>query len=162
MNGRAEVSRLQKRLDATLARAPQSTTDVEFQSDFAKYFCVLVSGFFENAIIALVLDFAQKRSAEEVSLFIERQLDNWTNPNCEKILQLLGGFKTAWREEVEKYLADDERKSAVNSLVALRHKIAHGESVGTSLSQVKSYYKIVLDVVNHIADLVDPLVSGKS
>lgn len=160
MNGRAEVSRLQKRLDATLTRAPHPTTDVEFQSDFAKYFCVLVLGFFENAIVALVLDFAQKRSAQEVSLYVERELDYWTNPNCEKIIQLLGGFKPSWREAMDKYLADDKRKSAVNSLVALRHKIAHGESVGTSLHQVKEYYKIVLEVLKYIADLLDPVESN--
>lgn len=44
----------------------------------------------------------------------------------------------------------------MNSLVALRHKIAHGESVGTSLAQVKAYYATVLEVMTFVADLVDP------
>lgn len=154
MNGSHEVSRLQLRLDATLKRAPQSTADIEVQADFAKYFCVLISGFLENAIIALVLDVAQRRSAPEIALFVERQLDYWMNPTCEKIAQLLGNFKQDWRIAAEKYLVD-ERKATVNSLVALRNKIAHGESVGTSLAQVNDYYKTVLDVVNFVADLVD-------
>lgn len=154
MNGRQGVSRLQLRLDATLKRAPHSTTDIEVQADFAKYFCILVSGFLENAIIALVLDVSQRRSAPEVALFVERRLDYWTNPTCEKIFQLLGNFKQDWRIAAEKYLVD-ERKATVNSLVALRNKIAHGESVGTSLAQVKDYYKTVLDVVSFVADLVD-------
>lgn len=154
MNGRQVVSRLRLRLDTTLKRAPQSTTDIEVQADFAKYFCVLISGFLENAIIALVLDVAQRRSAPEIALFVERQLVYWTNPNCEKIAQLLGNFKRDWHIAAEKYLVD-ERKATVNSLVALRHKIAHGESVGTSLAQVKDYYKTVIDVINFVADLVD-------
>ena len=146
------------RLEATLSRAPQPTADIETQADFAKYFCVLVSGFFENALVALILDIAQTRSAPEVALFVERNLDYWTNPNCEKIVQLLGNFSSDWRITVEKYLVD-ERKAAVNSLVALRHKIAHGESVGTSLGQVKAYYANVLDVINFVADLISPPVT---
>jgi len=156
MNGRAQISRLRLRLDATLARAPLATADIEVQSDFAKYFCVLVSGFLENAIIALILDVAQKRSAPEIALFVERQLDHWTNPSCGKIIQLIGNFSPDWRISMEEYLVD-ERKDAVNSLVALRHKIAHGESVGTSLGQVKNYYTTGLEVVNFVADLVDPV-----
>jgi hypothetical protein len=155
MNGRAQIKRLQLRLESTLARAPLPTSDIEVQSDFAKYFCVLVSGFLENALIALVLDVAQKRSAPEIALFVERQLDHWTNPTCGKITHLFGNFSSDWRTAVEEYLVD-ERKDAVNSLVALRHKIAHGESVGTSLAQVKNYYSAALEVINFVADLVDP------
>ena len=50
----------------------------------------------------------------------------------------------------------DERKAAVDSLVDLRNKVAHGEDVGTSLAQVKAYYTIVLTAINFIADLIDP------
>jgi hypothetical protein len=155
MNGRAQISRLRLRLEATLSRSPSSTTDLEVQSDFAKYFCILVSGFLENSLVALMLDVAQKRSAPEIALFVERRLDHWTNPSCEKIIQLIGSFSPDWRLKVEKYLVD-ERKDAVNSLVALRHKIAHGESVGTSLAQVKNYYSTVLEVISFIGNIVDP------
>lgn len=155
MNGRAEVSRLRKRLDATFARVPSSSSDLEVQSDFAKYLCVLVSGFFENAVVALILDYVERRSAPDVAVFVERQLDRWTNPNAEKIGALFGSFNPEWRLLLERYFVD-ERKESINSLVALRHKIAHGESVGTSLSQIKAHYKIIIDVVDYLADLVDP------
>jgi len=155
MNGRAEVSRLRKRLDATFARIPTSSADVETQSDYAKYLCVLVSGFFENAIVALLLDYVERRSAPEITSFVERQLDYWTNPNVEKITNLFGSFSPEWRQLITAYLVD-ERKDSINSLVALRHKIAHGESVGTSLSQVKAHYKTIIEVVEHLANLVDP------
>mgnify|MGYP001251449361 FL=1 len=155
MSGRAEVSRLKKRLDSAFARVPSATADIELQSDFARYLCVLVSGFFENAIVALILDFAQQRSAPQVAVFVERELEHWTNPNTEKICVLLGSFSPDWRKEAETYLVD-ERKESVNSLVALRHKIVHGESVGTSLSQVKAYYQTIINVVDFIADLLEP------
>lgn len=155
MNGRREVARLQSRLESTIARAPASSGDIEVQADFAKYLCVLVSGFLENALIELVLDYAQRRSAPQVAYFVERQLEYWTNPNTEKIVQLLGDFNADWRIEAEAYLVD-EKKAAVNSLVALRHKIAHGDSVGTSLAQINQYYLTVLEVVGFVAALIDP------
>ena len=153
MTGAREVARLKSRLDATFGRLPSPSADVEVQSDFAKYLCVLVSGFFENAVVALVLDFAERRSSPEVSAFVERQLQHWTNPNTEKVCTLLGAFSADWRKRAETFLID-ERKESVNSLVALRHKIAHGESVSTSLSQVKAYYGTILEVIDFIADLL--------
>lgn len=155
MTGRREVARLKSKLDATLKRAPDPAAEIESQADFAKYFCVLVSGYLENALIALVLDFVQRNSAAEVQLFVEKRLDRWTNPSTEKILTLLSEFSGDWKEKAEKFIIDD-RKAAVNSLVGLRHQIAHGESVGTSIAQVKNYYKATLEVVDFIADLIDP------
>ncbi len=154
MNGRGQVSRLRKRLESTLSRAPNSAADIEVQSDFAKYFCILVSGFLESAIVALILDYAERRSSPEVTLYVERHLDFWTNPNAGKIIQLLGSFSLDWKIASEQFLID-ERKATVNSLIALRHKIAHGESVGTSLTQVKAYYAIALEVVEFVANLVE-------
>jgi hypothetical protein len=153
MNGPAEVHRLRTRLDATFSRVPGPSSDIEVQSDFAKYLCVLVSGFLENSIVALMLDFVERRSAPEITSHVERSLGYWTNPSAEKIKQLLGSFSTDWHRDLESYLVD-ERKDSVNSIVTLRHKIAHGESVGTSLSQVKAHYRTILEVLDHIADLL--------
>lgn len=154
MNGRGEVARLRMRLDATFGRAPPPTTELEFQADYAKYLCVLVSGFFENAIAALLLDYVQRRSSREVLSYVERQLDYWTNPNVDKIVTLLGAFDAKWRAKAADHLVD-ARKESVNSLVALRHKIAHGESVGTTLYQVRAHYKIIVEVLDFLADLID-------
>lgn len=155
MTGRGEVHRLRSRLDATFGRAPDANTDPEFQADFAKYLCVLVSGYLESALCALLLAFAQRRSSGEVASFVQRQLGPWTNPKAEKIIDLFGSFSQDWRDDLTAFLVD-QRKDSVNSLVALRHKIAHGESVGTSLSQIKSHYRVVNEVIDHVADLVEP------
>jgi hypothetical protein len=155
MNGRAEVSRLRKRLDAAFGRMPSSSAEPELQADFAKYLCVLVSGFFENAIVALILDYVERRSAPEIMTYVERQLSRWTNPNAEKIATLFGAFRPEWKDSLDSFLVD-QRRDSVNSLVALRHQIAHGASVGTSLSQIKSYYTVIIEVLNHLSNLVDP------
>lgn len=155
MNGRLEVYRLKRRLDATFGRAAPASADPEIQSDSARYLCVLVSGYFDKAIVALVLDLAERRSAPEIASFVERALDRWTNANPERILQLLGSLSADWRFAADGFLVD-ERKDAVSSLLALRHRIVHGESVGTSIAQVKQYYVSAQEVVDFIANLLDP------
>jgi hypothetical protein len=155
MSGRKEVHRLRSRLDAAFKRAPDSNTDPELQADFAKYLCVLVSGYLESALCALLLGFAQRRSSGEIASFVERQLGPWTNPKAEKIIDLFGSFDQNWRNDLTAFLVD-QKKDSVNSLIALRHKIAHGESVGASLSQIKIYYRVVNEVIEHAANLVDP------
>ena len=140
MSGRREIHSRKTRLEQTFARMPGAADDTEIQADFARYLLILTAGFLENCIEAILLDFTTKRSAPEVVLYVERQLANWTNPNCEKIKTIFGSFKPDWRDKLEAFLVDD-KKDSVNGLVALRHRVAHGEYVGTTLSQAKTYYK---------------------
>jgi hypothetical protein len=142
-------------MDSAFARAPDHSADIELQADFAKYLCVLTSGYLESALCALILGYTQSRCSPEIASFVEKQLGPWTNPKTEKIIDLLGAFSQTWREDLTAYLVD-ERKDSVNSLVTLRHKIAHGESVGTSLAQIRKHYTVVNEVVDHVAGLLDP------
>jgi len=154
--GRKEIHARRTRLDQTFVRMPSSSADPEFQSDFARYLVVLVSGFLENSIEAILLEFAEKKSSPEVAAHVARQLGFWTNPNCEKIiLSLFGAFNSDWRDKLQNYIID-EKNDSINSLVALRHKVAHGDYVGTTLSQVKQYYKTIIDVVEFMNELVNP------
>lgn len=153
MTGRAEVDRLAKRLTAAFARAPTASADLELQSDFAKYLCVLTSGFFEKSIVALALEYARTHGSPEVLSFVEARLDRWTNPTTEKIIGLFSEFKVDWRTDLDGFLVD-EKKASVNSLVAIRHQIAHGESVGITLVQVQKHRKEVVQVLDHIAQLL--------
>ena len=155
MTGRREIHRRRTRLDQTFARMPPPTAEAEFQSDFARYLIVLIAGFLENAIEAVLLDLAQRRSSPEIAQYVGRQLGLWTNPNCDKICFLLGSFSSDWREKLEAFLID-EKRDGINGLIALRHKVAHGDYVGTTLHQAKNYYKIILSVVEYIVELVDP------
>ena len=47
MTGRAEVSEIKRRLDATFDRAEDVASDSELQADLARYLCMLVSGYAE-------------------------------------------------------------------------------------------------------------------
>jgi hypothetical protein len=89
MNGRAEVWRMKQRLDATFKRAEQVGSDPELQSDFARYLCVLVSGYLEKAITALVLEHSARQSAPSVQRYVESQTRRLTNVNSQRLKELL-------------------------------------------------------------------------
>ena len=155
MIGRAEVDRLKQILDATFTRVPAGGSDLELLSDFAKYLCVLTSGFLEQAVIALVLEHARVNASPTVQRYVESQLRRFTNAKAQRLVDLLGRFDPDWRIDLQAYLVD-ERKDAVDSVIDLRNTISHGQSVGLTLARIRNYCDRVNEVVDHIAGLCDP------
>lgn len=155
MTGRAEVERQRQKLDATFKRASSIGGDVELLSDFARYLCVLVAGFLEQAVIELVLEHVRNHSHTSVQRHVEQHLRQFTSAKSQRIIDLIGGFDPDWRKDLEAYLVD-EYKDAVDSVVDLRHTISHGRSVGVTIARVQDYYGRVKHVVGHIADLCTP------
>jgi len=70
MTGRAEVYRLRQVLDDTFKRATAIGPDPELQSDFARYLCVLVSGFLEKAVVEVILEHSRRHSQPSIQRFI--------------------------------------------------------------------------------------------
>ena len=101
MTGRAEVSRLKQSLDATFKRAESLTEDPELLSDFARYLCVLISGFLEQSVIELLLEHVRTHSSPSIEQHVERRLRQFTNAKTQKLIDLLGSFDEDWRREME-------------------------------------------------------------
>ena len=137
----------QQRLDATFSRASQLNSDAELLSDFAKYLCVLVSGFVEKSFSEIALEHAKLSGSKSLQRYIERHTKNFTNANSDKILKFLGSFDPFWQKQMESFLVD-EKKAAIDSVYGLRNSIAHGGSTGITYIRITNYYKSVKDVVS--------------
>ena len=146
---------MKQRLDATFERVRSVGSDPEIQSDFARYLCVLVSGYLENAVVELVVEHARKKGAPTLQRFVEQQTRRFTNVRAQRLQELLGSFNPDWRRDLEEFLVD-ERKDAVDSVIALRNNIAHGESVGLTYNRIDEYYRQVQLVVDRVRDLCVP------
>jgi hypothetical protein len=158
MTGRAEVSRLQAQLDSTFVRAKKlaaAGADIETQSDFAKYLCVLVSGFLEKSIAELLLEHSRRAGGPTMQRFVESNTRKFTNANAQKVKDLLGSFNSDWKTRMEAVLID-ELKDAVDSVIGIRHQIAHGGSGGITYSRIAEYYKRIQFVIDQIADICVP------
>ena len=153
MIGLVEVSRLKESLDATFERAESIGQNTELQSDFARYLCVLVSGYIERAVIQLVLEHARQKGAPTLQRFVEKQTTKrFSNPNTSRVQELLGSFDPRWQQEIEEFLVD-ERKDAVDSIVALRNAIAHGGSVTVTYRRIREYYKQAQCLVDRVKEI---------
>ena len=157
MTGRAEVARLKQRLDATFQRVSGiDPSNLELRSDFARYLCVLVSGYLEKAVAEMVLEHARRSGSLSLQRFVEQNTRRFTNANSERLGNLLGSFNPEWRKTFESFLVD-ELKDAVNSIVDLRNSIGHGGSVGLTYQRISDYYARVQKVIDWIVDLCEPV-----
>ena len=123
--------------------------DSELQSDLAKYLCISISGFLENSLRIIYSEYANLKSHPNIGNYVDYQLDGFQNANMEKILTLAGSFSQTWRKELED-LTKDTIKSSVDSLIANRHLLAHGESVGVTIGAVKRQYRDIVELVTFI------------
>ncbi|MBI4638264.1 MAG: hypothetical protein HY727_18150 [Candidatus Rokubacteria bacterium] len=146
-----DVSRAKQRLDYVFDLAGKLPDEPEVLSHWARYLCVLVSGFLETSIRGIYGKYAQNKAAPNIARYVEVELDDFQNPNMPKILDLVGSFNPEWRIELEAASAGAP-KEAVDSIVANRHNIAHGQTVGISLVRIRDYYQRAMKVLELIEE----------
>lgn len=134
-----EVVRARQRLDDLFERVSSLSGDPELQSHWARYLCVLASGFIENSMRQILGEYARTKAHPRVLSYVDQQLRRFQNPNMEAILQLIGAFDPVWRSEV-KDATEGEVSAAINSIVTNRHGIAHGRTIGMSYVDMRQYY----------------------
>ena len=141
-------------LDSLFEKGSSLSDDPELLANWAKYLCVLVSGFVEESVRVLVINYAESRAAPEIGHFVGCRIRKFQNPKMSNILTLLGGFSEELRSQIES-ATEGELKDAVDSVVQNRHLIAHGRSVGISFVTIRDYYKRILSVVEHLEIALD-------
>ena len=95
-----EIVRRENRLDSLFERARRSARDPELQSHWARYLCVLVSGYLEGSIRTIFASFASKHAQTKVTSYVTAQLGFLQNPKMHKILDLVGKFSVDWKEQL--------------------------------------------------------------
>ncbi|MEN6307357.1 MAG: HEPN domain-containing protein [Anaerohalosphaeraceae bacterium] len=120
--------------------------DPELLSNWAKYLCVLISGFIEESVHVLILKYVKRKASPDVQHFIGCKMKDFQNAKMGKILELLGEFSVELKMGIET-ATEGELKDAIDSVVQNRHLIAHGRTIGISFVTIKDYYGRVLKVV---------------
>jgi len=141
-----EAISYKQRLDGLFDRGLTFSDEIEIQSHWAKYLCILVAGFIETSVCAIYSQYAKKKAAPYVANYACSRLAKFSNPKMEDIYQLAGLFSQTWRKKLEE-ATSEEIKDAVDSTVANRNLIAHGRDVGITYARVKSYYGRVVKMV---------------
>lgn len=144
-----EIYRYKQRLDNLFEQVSALSDNFELKSHWARYLCVLVAGFIENSVRSIYIQYSKEKAAPTVTNYVTSRLKRFINPNMEDILELAGHFDTKWRECISDK-GGIELKDAVDSVMAQRNLIAHGDNTGISYARVKDYYKLILELVELI------------
>ncbi len=145
------LSRQLQKLQGLIQRTRQaSSDDLELQAHWGRYLCVLVAGFVENALVEIYSDFVQNASSSPVAKFASSHLSRIQNPKAERFLEIAGSFKSSWVNELKNFLNEEGRKDAIDSIMANRHLIAHGQSAGITVARVSEYLVKCIEVIDFI------------
>ncbi|TMO72594.1 HEPN domain-containing protein [Pseudoalteromonas aurantia] len=152
--------------------------NTETQAEDAKYLAVLVSGYLEQAIKEVLLEYSSSTSAPNVSKYIKDSWPTSRNMNVENIKNILKQFNEEWADKFSDWLVEHnglngceqgstkrksvkkaDRKSDVNTIVSWRNYIAHGQESKTTnvtLVSVKEKFNTINELVAFIEGLVKP------
>lgn len=145
------------RLDALFAKIEQlPEDDPELRAHWARYLCVLASGYLEIGAREVLIEMARSRGAAVLTRFVSERLADFQNPKMEKILELVRDFDLGWESDL-RGRTEGEIKDAVDSIVDNRHKIAHGENVGISYVVVQRYWDDAKRCIEELATVTGVL-----
>jgi hypothetical protein len=134
-----------------LSRTQTATAgDIELQSHWARYLCVLAAGFLENALFEVYSAVIRNGSNLAVARFASSRLEMISNPKSSKFLEIAGTFKAEWKLDLERFLDEDGRRDAIDSVMTNRHQIAHGDHSGITIARLKPYFEKSVAIVEFL------------
>jgi hypothetical protein len=144
------------RLEALFKKVEQfPTDDLQLLAHWAAYVCVLTSGFIEVGLRSILLAHASSGASPSVVRYVDRQLGRVRNPNMEVVIQNVRSFSEDWAATIEDATAG-EIAASVNSVIANRHRIAHGESVDLTLARMRTYFDDSVHMLEIIHGIFNP------
>lgn len=148
-----ELNRQRDVLESLFRRTDEASKgDIEIQSHWAKYLCVLVAGFIENALSQLYSEFCHNAASEPVARFAEKVLNRVQNPKTNRFVETASSFNKRWGEDLDAFSEDRGRKEAINSIMTQRHRIAHGKSSDITIARVREYYERARELLDFVED----------
>jgi hypothetical protein len=141
----------QAKLDNLFDQAKGLPADPEMRSHWAKYLCVLVSGYLETTISTILVNYLTRKAHPNIVNWISAELEGFINPNMTKTLDLVGHFNETWGAELERESL--ELKDSIDSIYALRNRIAHGEDTVLTMNRMLEYYKQAKKLVSIVDGL---------
>lgn len=144
---------IEKKIDDVILRAKKKKDGDLQKSDYAKYICILVSGYLEKSITIKLMEYSEARSNKKISRFVENKIRRSTNLTSNKIIELLKMFDDSWGDNIYKKL-DSKKRDHIDSLINLRNNIAHGGDSGIALNHIIDIYDTVKQVLVDVYDTI--------
>jgi hypothetical protein len=146
-----ELSRQIQILNNLFDKTSEATGgDIEFQSHWAKYLCILCAGFLENALSEIYVSFSSGAASPHVVSFTRKALSQITNPNTTRFIEITLSFDKTWGSNLKDFVEDNGRKDAIDSIMSQRHRIAHGKNSDITVVRLREYLKKAIEVIEFL------------
>jgi hypothetical protein len=126
-------------------------TDLVTQARLTEFVCIRVAGFVEQAVRIIYHDHAATRGQAHLAAFVGATLERPGNLNAERLLATVGRFGRPWRDPFQQWLSD-EKRSALNSVMGNRNRIAHGDDVSLGIVQMREWTLEVIAIIDWLAE----------
>lgn len=135
-----------------------SAQDFEVRHHLGRLAVIRLSGYIETCVEHMVNGYLEENSSHRILNFGQSQASRLQNLNPSKLETLVGNFDPAWRQELTKFLSEEERRQDLGNLIDARHKIAHGKSssvVGPTL--LDRYHRLAEELVSLLSAMFLPV-----
>ena len=112
------------------------------------------SGYLETTCREVLYDYAKRRADPTVARFVGQTLERFRNPNMTGIVDLVRSFDRNIAAQLEDFASGNIQES-INSMVALRHQIAHGRSTDTTIDRASAQFEAAKRLANKLRNLLD-------
>lgn len=139
-----QIKELRKRDDAD-----------EIISNLSKYLCILISGYTEKVFIIMLVQHFSVRANPRIVRFISQTYKHTTNLTMEKIEEILQKFDDSWKDGLQNNPSYEEYKESIQAIYDNRNKIAHGENVNVTASNLEQWYSKIKDFFIDMNNLIN-------
>ena len=133
--------------------------ETEIHAHWAKYICVLISGFIEQAVKEILDDQFFEHCDRKIYNYINATWPRSRNMRCEIFQGTLENIDSSWSEKFKEWLEKDlQRKMEINDVIRSRNYIAHGEdfkATNVTLDSVKKKFEVACEVIDFLEELID-------
>lgn len=129
--------------------------DEEVKSSLIKLLCVRTAGLLEVFLKTRISNYANGKVPKEINHFMTTKFKDITNLKSSKFLDVLTSFSNEWADAFTDYLNDHEQeKASLDSVIAQRHSIAHGQPSSINRSSMFQYYEDVNRIITYLDTII--------
>lgn len=145
----------EKKLDGLFQKVSSLSEEDEIKSHLAKYLCIQASGYLETVLKELIAQYHDGTCKKETASFINNKLKRFTNIDDETLSGFLKSFDDNWLALYESKAVDEYRES-LNSIIAQRNLIAHGNESMSNISYgaIVKYYQDLKSIISILKAII--------
>lgn len=139
----------------SLKTKTEKEDDEEVKSYLVKLLCVRTAGLLEVFLKTRISEYSKNKVPKEISRFLTSKFKDITNLKSSRFEEVLTTFSVDWGDKFRGYMEDHEQeKSSLDSVIAHRHNIAHGQPSNIGSASMVQYYNDVKAIVVYLDGII--------